>query len=73
MSKALLNIDAAYALGEEAFRAGFQAAIDVISDPGRGSRGKTWADYADYAWAAYEPSEVVKDLIADEHPLGDPT
>lgn len=58
MSKALINQDAAYALGEEAFKAGYEAAYNKTSG------------YDPYgAWSDYEPSEAVKELIAEPKPL----
>lgn len=59
MSKALLNIDAAYALGEEAFRAGFRANTDGCL----GCSPEVYAKAEQAAWDAFEPSETVKDLI----------
>lgn len=64
MSKALINQDAAYALGEEAFRAGFKAAWGYFTSY-EGEMPKA----ANIAWDIYEPSEDVKALIDDEKPL----
>jgi hypothetical protein len=53
-----LSTDAAYALGEEAFRAGYEKCLrDMVEDP------KDWVRAIDAAWADYEPSEAVKGLI----------
>src|ERR1043166_9423033 len=53
-----LSTDAAYALSEEAFRAGFKAGWEL--------KGQGWQVeplLEDHAWAYYEPSEDVKALI----------
>lgn len=56
-----IGTDAAYALGEEAFIAGYLAAIDDCTkcDP------EEFRADAYRAWSRYEPSEDVKDLIGD--------
>ena len=65
MSKALkvLNTDAAYALGEEAFRAGWEAR-DAHQQSGFHPESRPLILEND--WNNYEPSEAVKDLISDE-------
>jgi hypothetical protein len=55
-----LNQDAAYALGEEAFRAGFKAALELALNQ---HNQRAWTQQEDQAWADYEPSETVKELI----------
>jgi hypothetical protein len=60
-----INQDAAYALGEEAFRAGFKAAL-LAFERAFGEYGRKsphWVQSEQSAWDEYEPSEAVKELI----------
>ena len=66
MSKALINQDAAYALGEEAFRAGWKAR-DEHQTSAMSPNARTFNQEKD--WNEYEPSEDIKALISDEKPL----
>lgn len=55
-----MSTDAAYALGEEAFVAGFLAAVEANGGDTVKARGDAYKAYEDY-----EPSETVKDLLND--------
>lgn len=51
--------DAAVQVGEEAFRAGFDAAIDLATK----CSPDEFAEDREREWSKYEPSEDVKDLV----------
>jgi hypothetical protein len=51
--------DAAVQIGEEAFRAGFDAAAELLTKCG----ADEFADVREREWGKYEPSEAVKDLL----------
>lgn len=57
-----IGTDAAYALGEEAFRAGFEAGVSLNDKLRNGEASAAEVDWY-RAWSDYEPSEDVKDLI----------
>lgn len=57
-----LGQDAAYALGEEAFRAGFNAAVQLMENRQQGPLQWVRAEQS-RAWFDYESSEDVKSLI----------
>jgi len=65
MSRKLINQDAAYALGEEAFRAGFSKGWDACHEvfTSHSFASRDYNECEEEAWSDYEPSEVVKELI----------
>lgn len=73
-----IDRDAAYALGEEAFRTGFNAGWDASHNQRNdfSMNPRTPKELEEEAWSDYEPNEAVKELIhgtwADTREYPDP-